>query len=133
MLYFFVSLLIKSHSWKFICDKIREVSDGNELDIFSLILCIGEYLTDLTFSQSWSDERITFSFFNVISTSCVSSSLTKLVINLQTFDDCLYLLDGRLKHLSILIISMMKIDNSSSNIDNTVSINLTIEYKKTYL
>ena len=48
-----------------ICDKIREVSDGNELNIFSLILSIGKNLTDVTFSQWWFDEGITFSFSNL--------------------------------------------------------------------
>jgi hypothetical protein len=33
-------------------------------------------------------------------TSCVSSTLTKLTIDINTFDDCLYLLDGRLDSLS---------------------------------
>ncbi|CAF4185915.1 unnamed protein product, partial [Rotaria sordida] len=102
-----------------IYDKIREVSDGNELNLFSLILSIGKYLTDVTFSQWWSDDHTTFSFFNQISTTCVSSSLTKLIITEQTFDDCLYFLDGRLKYLSILIICIMKIKDASSNIDNT--------------
>jgi len=82
----------------------------------------------VTFSQWWSDEHITFSFFNQISTTCISSSLTKLIITVQTFDDCRYFLDGRLKYLSILIICIMKIKDSSSNIDNTVNGNLTIEY-----
>ncbi|CAF3278546.1 unnamed protein product [Rotaria sp. Silwood2] len=45
-----------------ICDKIREISDGNELNIFSLILSIGKYLTDVTFSQWWLDQGIAFSF-----------------------------------------------------------------------
>jgi hypothetical protein len=62
---------------------------------------------------------------------CVSSSLTKLVITLYTFDDCLYLLDGRFKHLSILITDIRKIRRSASNIDNTVSISVIIEYKET--
>ncbi|CAF2114504.1 unnamed protein product [Rotaria magnacalcarata] len=100
-------------------DNIREISEGNELNILSLILSIGKYLTDVTFTHWWHNQGITFSFFNLTSTTCVSSSLTKLIILVQTFDDCLYLLDGRLKYLSILIISIIKINDSSSNIDNT--------------
>ena len=78
------------------------------------------------------DEDIEFSFFNVPPTSCVSSTLTKLIITAQTFDDCLYFLDGRFEHLSILIINIIKIKDSSSNVDNTVSINLTIKYNKDF-
>ncbi len=86
----------------------------------------------MTFSQWWSDESITFSFFNLPPTSCVSSTLTKLIITVQSFDDCLYFLDGRFEHLSILIISIIKIKDSSSNIDNTVSIKLTVKYDKNF-
>ena len=92
-------------------------------------MSIGKYLTALTFRQWSYDENIAFSFFNQISMNCVSS-LTKLNIGVYTFDDCLYLLDGRFEHLSTLIISIMKIEGSSSNVDNTVCINLTIEYNK---
>ncbi|CAF4743827.1 unnamed protein product [Rotaria sp. Silwood2] len=53
------------------------------------------------------------------STSCVSSTLTKLNISVHTFDDCLYLLDGRLDSLSILIINIREIFAPLSNIDNT--------------
>ncbi|CAF1537253.1 unnamed protein product [Rotaria sordida] len=53
------------------------------------------------------------------STSCVSSTLTKLNINVDTFDDCLYILDGRLDSLSVLIINIREISTPLSNIDNT--------------
>ncbi|CAF4454471.1 unnamed protein product, partial [Rotaria socialis] len=82
--------------------------------MFALILSISKCLIDLTFT-----ERIQISFSNLPSASCVSSTLTKLKINVSTFDDCLYLLDGRLQHLSILIIDIDEISDSSSNIDNT--------------
>ncbi|CAF2521459.1 unnamed protein product [Rotaria sp. Silwood2] len=101
-----------------ICDKKRGAPGRNEVDIFSLMLSIGKCLTDLAFGLRWIDERIEFSFFDLPSTTCVSSSLTKLVITLHTFDDCLHLLDGRLKHLSMLIIDIMKIRRTSPNIDN---------------
>ncbi|CAF4894152.1 unnamed protein product [Rotaria socialis] len=81
--------------------------------MFALILSISKCLIDLTFT-----ERIQISFSNLPSTNCVSSTLTKLKINVNTFDDCLYLLDGRLQHLSIMIIDIDEISDSSSNIDN---------------
>ncbi|CAF4791928.1 unnamed protein product [Rotaria socialis] len=82
--------------------------------MFALILSISKCLIDLTFT-----ERIRISFSNLPSTSCVFSTLTKLKINVNTFDDCLYLLDRCLQHLSILIIDIAEISDSSSNIDNT--------------
>ncbi|CAF4314197.1 unnamed protein product [Rotaria sp. Silwood2] len=103
-------------------DRERGVPGGSELNIVSFILSIGKCLTDLTFGLRWIDECMEFSFFELPSTTFVSSSLTKLVITLYTFDDCLYLLDGRLKHLSILSIDIVKIRRASSNIDNTKSL-----------
>jgi hypothetical protein len=50
-----------------------------------------------------------------------SSTLTYLCINVNTLDDCLYLLDGRLKQLTTLIIRIRNIDKSSSIIHNIVS------------
>jgi hypothetical protein len=43
-------------------------------------------------------------------------------INVKTFGDCLYLLDGRFNCLSTLIINIEIISSTSGTIDNTVSI-----------
>ncbi|CAF3564234.1 unnamed protein product [Rotaria sp. Silwood1] len=42
-------------------------------------------------------------------------SLTQLKINVKTFDTCLYLLDGRLRNLSTLIINVSNISHTLSN------------------
>ncbi|CAF0851724.1 unnamed protein product [Rotaria sp. Silwood1] len=97
-----------------ITDNISEIPDGNELNMFALILSISKCLIDLTFTR-----RTEISFSNLPATSCVSSTLTKLKITVNTFDDCLYLLDACLQQLSILIIHIIEISDSSSNIDNT--------------
>ncbi|CAF4857114.1 unnamed protein product, partial [Rotaria sp. Silwood1] len=97
-----------------ITDKIGEIPGGNELNMFALILSISKCLIDLTFTR-----RTEISFSNLPATSCVSSTLTKLKITVNTFDDCLYLLDACLQQLSILIIHIIEISDSSSNIDNT--------------
>ncbi|CAF3091368.1 unnamed protein product [Rotaria sp. Silwood2] len=47
-----------------------------------------------------------------------SSTLTHLCINMFTLDDCLYLLDGRLKQLSTLIIGISYVGEFSSIIHN---------------
>ncbi|CAF5007940.1 unnamed protein product, partial [Rotaria socialis] len=57
-------------------DEISEISGGNKLNMFALIISISKCLIDLTFT-----ERIRISFSNLPSTSCVSSTLTKLKIN----------------------------------------------------
>ncbi|CAF2820108.1 unnamed protein product [Rotaria sp. Silwood2] len=49
--------------------------------------------------------------------SCFSSILTKLTINVNTFDDCLYHLDGLFIRLSTLIIDIEKISISISDVE----------------
>ncbi|CAF1389643.1 unnamed protein product [Rotaria sordida] len=62
---------------------------------------------------------ITISYLNTSHIKCLSSTVTKLRVNVNTFDDCLYLLNGSIKSLSTLIIRIYKIKRSSSKIDNT--------------
>ncbi|CAF2834070.1 unnamed protein product [Rotaria sp. Silwood2] len=52
------------------------------------------------------------------STTFSSSILTHLYINVQTFDDCLCLLDGRLKQLTTLFVTVCCVFNSSRIIHN---------------
>jgi hypothetical protein len=94
--------------------------DKNESNIFLLILSLGEHLTDLTFHHRFSPKYLGNASFD-LSSSHISSTLTKLMINVTTFNDCLYLLDGSLESLTALIIDINKISYSSlSIIDNTV-------------
>ncbi|CAM2727821.1 unnamed protein product [Rotaria socialis] len=53
------------------------------------------------------------------STTFYSSILTHLCIMVETFDDCLYLLDGRLKQLTIFNVTVYSIDSSSTIVHNT--------------
>ncbi|CAF3560301.1 unnamed protein product, partial [Rotaria sp. Silwood2] len=76
-------------------------------------------LVDMTFSEMSYTRRLGISTFNLSLTSCISSTLIKLKIDVNTFDDCLYLLDGRLECLSILIVNIREISMSLSKIDNT--------------
>ncbi|CAF4585690.1 unnamed protein product [Rotaria sp. Silwood2] len=85
---------------------ISNFSVENESNILSLILSTCKNLNDLTIKQCFSDENLTISIYNLSSTSCVSSALTNLNIFVNIFDDCFYLLDGRLESFSILIIDM---------------------------
>ncbi len=54
------------------------------------------------------------------STTFSSSILTHLHISVKNFDDCLYLLDGRLRKLSTLCVTVDYMDTSSGIIHNMV-------------
>jgi hypothetical protein len=117
-----------------VTDKITtELSHNNESNLFAIILSLAKHLSDLTFCQVFSDTGSYIVLSNLPSTGCTSAYLTKLDIRVNTFDDCLYLLDGRLECLSTLIIVISKIFSSSSNIVNTVSINSGTSSEHTHL
>jgi hypothetical protein len=59
---------------------------------------------------------------NLPSTTFSSLSLNKLCIRVRSFEDCLALLDGRLKNLTTLIIDIIHMEYDSSNVYNTVSL-----------
>lgn len=54
-------------------------------------------------------------------TTCFSSNLQSLFVNVVTFEDCLCLLDGRLPHLSSFTVNIKSIGTSSSIVDNRVN------------
>jgi len=62
--------------------------------------------------------------------NCTSSTLTELIIDVETFNDCLYLLDGSFNCLSKLIIYVLEIAYTIETTDNIVSI-IVIREKKT--
>ncbi|CAF3985651.1 unnamed protein product [Rotaria sordida] len=97
-------------------DKPREPSSETLYVIFTLILSLCKQLNKLSFCQF--DNRSTFRTFDSSSTNFKSSTLTELKINVETFDDCLYLLDGRFNCLSRLIINIEIISSTSGTIDN---------------
>jgi hypothetical protein len=105
------------------------VYDKNEANIFLLIVSLGKHLTDLMFHNQFLSEHLANPTF-VLSSIHISSTLTKLTINVTTFDDCLYLLDGSLQFLTALIIDIIRISEQSSIIDNTVILSSIIVYEK---
>ena len=54
--------------------------------------------------------------------------LTYLCINVHTFTDCLYLLDGRLKQLTTFIVQFYRMDTNSSIVHNLVGIFYLFEF-----
>jgi hypothetical protein len=61
------------------------------------------------------------SLCNLSSTTFYSSILTYLCITVANFDDCLYLVDGRLKRLTTFNVTVYSIDNSSTIVHNMVN------------
>ncbi|CAF3294041.1 unnamed protein product [Rotaria sp. Silwood2] len=85
--------------------------------IFALILSLCKGLIELNFCRFY--HRSSICTFELSSTNCKSSTLTVLKISVKSFDDCLYLLDGRLNCLSTLIIYVEEIAYTLGTIDNT--------------
>ena len=73
---------------------------------FEQILLQSKRLTHLNVCQLFPHSTTSICIFGLPSRYLWSSSLTQLRINVLTFGDCLCLLDGRLPHLSKLIINV---------------------------
>ena len=105
-------------------DFIKRTED--EANAFESILSSGKRLIDLSYSEQLSCQRKSIPTLNLISAECMSVTLSKLKIEVNTFDDCLTLLDGRLPSLSTLIIKIYQIQPSLTNRDNRVSTYLIV-------
>ncbi|UJR06681.1 hypothetical protein I4U23_010967 [Adineta vaga] len=78
------------------------------ITVFAPIFSIFTNLVELNFGPP-NDRRYhaRLKIADLSSTICYSSSIVHLRISVDTFDDCLYLLDGRLNHLRQLVIPSM--------------------------
>jgi hypothetical protein len=94
-------------------------NDNDELNLLEFILSLSKCLIDFTFHHSIQFEDRNLSITQFSSTIC--SSLTKLNIELNTFEECLFLFDGRFPSLSHCLVYINKIFSTSSSIDNRVS------------
>lgn len=77
-------------------------------------------LTELDFNQNSIVQRPLISLGRLSSMTCYSSSLLYLSISVQTFNDCLCLLDGRFPQLHRLCVLISKIDTPLLSIENLV-------------
>ena len=103
----------------------KKISHEKESNLFKAILFHGQNLTNLSlFQHSPRGDYLTLFDCNFS-----SRTLATLTISVNTFDDCLLLLNGSLQSLSRLIISVKEIKGSLSNIDNLVRINMINEDK----
>jgi hypothetical protein len=111
--------------------QLSEISSN----IFALILSLAKRLIHLNFCQLFPHRKVSSGIYKLLptscnlsvcvyelpQTSCMSSSLTELKINVATFDDCRYLLDGHLHCLSKLIINVKKYPDKHLYWSNDVS------------
>ena len=97
-----------------ILNQTETVAEKNQ-NIFEFILLHGTPLNDFAFLQNSRGKYLTNLPFRYDS---LSSTLTKLSINVGPFDDCLSLLNGCLPSLSTLFIRIVRIYHSKIN--NTV-------------
>ncbi len=96
--------------------------------IFERILSLCEKLTVLNFCGMFPTRNCLTPVFYLPFPSHLSSTLTKLKINVVNLIDCLLLLDGRLVSLSTLIINVSYISYPLGDIDRTVSRILIIRF-----
>ncbi|CAF4571528.1 unnamed protein product [Rotaria sp. Silwood2] len=83
-------------------------------DVYIYILAFFKNLTHLSIVGLSKNQCQPLSLSNLPSTTFSSSILTRLCINLCSIQDCLSLLDGRLKHLSTLIVVVYGTKNDST-------------------
>ena len=107
-----------------------KISNRSLRKIFLHILRRNKCLCDFIFLLKFSEQDYMIPYFDIPNKSFLSSTLAKLTINVNTFSDCLLLLNGSLESLSILIIYINKIGRSLSIIDNTVSASTIVKYKQ---
>jgi hypothetical protein len=115
-----------------VIDMNDKVTDETSIEhysmIFHFILNLCERLIKFHFcvynhrAKIW---PVQFSLMN-----CKSAVLSELKININSFDECLYLFDGHFPSLSILTISVKLIRYSSRIRKNTVNITLILKKKK---
>ncbi|CAF1190786.1 unnamed protein product [Adineta steineri] len=122
-------------------DEIPKLFSEFSSDIFLLILSLCRRLIKLNFCQVFSYRNSFISTCNLPTTSCRRSTLIELKINVATFNDCLFLLDGRFDSLSKLTINVKKIKCELKKKKNEIklsklkyfslaSINLTSDFDK---
>ena len=89
-------------------------------DTCARILAICTNLSYLNMNQ-WIDKNCAvLSLHDRPPNICFSSHLRTLFINVETFDDCLCLLDGRLQQLSTFIVRIYSMNTNSSVVHNSV-------------
>lgn len=101
--------------------EMEQASRRNRSKAFMMIVSFCRRLASLNFCD-WYYPRLSITFSELSSRRCTSSTLTSLNVYVETFDDCLYLLDGRFDCLSIMNISVKTLSSLLPNIKKKVRI-----------
>jgi hypothetical protein len=88
--------------------------------IFNSIFVVFKRVTTLILDEFSYKNRVRLDLTDPLLTNFRSSTLLQMAINVQCFDDCLYLLDGRFPHLHTLYVELANI-YFSNEIPNQVS------------
>jgi hypothetical protein len=89
-------------------------------NVFYRIINTFSNLTHLDFGCCDPSLSTELSFDGLPANACFSSTLVDLRVDVNAFDDCLRLLDGRLEHLQRFIVEVDIMPHEPPNIDNTV-------------
>ncbi|CAF3071348.1 unnamed protein product, partial [Rotaria sp. Silwood2] len=95
------------------------LSEKYNKNAYKSILTLFKNLQSLSIVGSSINSYPPLSILDLPSTIICSSNLTKLCIYVDSLDDCLYLLDGHLKQLTIFIVQIDYIHNDLSIVHNT--------------
>lgn len=110
-------------------DKEESTEDGS-INGFIASLLLGERLTDFVYSYTHRRGFLHLLRPNISWPDQLSTSLTKLTIKVQTFDDCLHLLNGCLPTLSTLIVRVYDIRRAVVMNVNAVSRSLVVRTER---
>ena len=87
------------------CEMIESLRNYT-VNVYAHILNFFPRLKHFTIIETFDMSYPCLALFNLSSTTFSSSTLTHLYVDVEYFDDCLCLLDGRLKQLNTLVIRL---------------------------
>lgn len=96
---------------------------NDTINVYAHILNFFKNLKHLNIIETFKMSYPCLTLWDLPSTTFSSSALTYLRIDVASLDDCLGLLDGRIKQLTTLIIRIDYLENYSSVIHNMISFN----------
>ncbi|CAF1066082.1 unnamed protein product [Adineta ricciae] len=114
-----LSTQIVSFSVAIVDETDQKLSSDNHIDFFELILSLGKFLIDFSYTYRFPGLFRQIDTLNIRSNNTLYSTINKLTIRVSTFNDCLYILNGCFTSLTILIINISDIIDSSQKLDNT--------------
>ncbi|CAF3934677.1 unnamed protein product, partial [Rotaria sp. Silwood1] len=87
------------------------ISEEYTEHVYAIVFTVFENLKHLSIVPSSINDYPPLSLYDLPPMTFSSATLTKLCVNVYTFDDCLALLDGRLKQLTTFIVQIDFIDD----------------------